>query len=158
MKSELNKEFEEAFKSYKEELGFNSSLEKLDSIFFIRDQIQREDYISKDLGRQVARRIVDLYNSWLGYIHGLMMPNPSSMFSVTESQMFDEQEKEELIKLMNKALELTTRNTLIGLNNDKEKEKEFIDYSVEFWDNEFKPKLIKMMNKINLDWDEKAKE
>ena len=86
------------------------------------------------------------------------MPNPQNMANLAESDQFDEQEKKELIKIMNKSFELTSRNTLIGLKKDKKQEAKFIDDGVEFWKSEFKIKLQEIMKKINNYWKEKSKQ
>ncbi|MFH1316211.1 MAG: hypothetical protein ABII01_01715 [Candidatus Woesearchaeota archaeon] len=154
---ELMQEFEKEFEKIKKELGFKSNLDELDRIFFIKDHILKEGYVSNRLSRVVCRRIVDLFMSWGGYIHSIIMPNPSSMINMTENSVFDDKEKEDLIKLMNKTLAYSSRNTLIGLNKKKDEEAKFIDDSLKFWNKVLEPELTKIIEKVNKSWEEKGK-
>ena len=154
MDKELKKEFEEKFAAIKAELKFKSSLEELEKIFFLKDFIAERKYVSENLSRQLCARIVDLFNSWYGYLHGIMLPNPQSMINVTESQMFNEKEKKEIMRLMNKIIGFTSTNTLNGLLKDKAAEAKFIDDAMVLW-NEIIPKLVELMTKVNKNWKEK---
>ncbi|MFH1054347.1 MAG: hypothetical protein V1740_08050 [Candidatus Woesearchaeota archaeon] len=149
---ELGKEFEKTKKA----LGFKSSLEELDKVFFIKDHILKEGYVSNRLSRVICRRIVDLFMSWGGYLHSIVMPNPSSMINMTENIVFDDKEKDDLIKLMNKTLAYSSKNTLIGLNKKKDEEARFIDDSLKFWNRTLEPELIKIIEKVNKNWEEKS--
>lgn len=156
-KKELLKQFEEDFKRMRKELGFSATLEQLDGVFFLRDFILGNDYVSRDLSRMIARRITDSLTSWNGFLHSLIMPNPANMVNVTESSMFSDEEKEALIPLMNAIMELVSRNTLIGLTKDKAREGEWFDDCLGFWDRRLKKEAIKMMKKTTSLWAEKAR-
>ena len=154
--TELLKEFEKEFEKAKKELKFKATLEELDDIFFLKDYISKEGYISNKLSRQVCRRIVDLYLSWGQYLHGLLIPNPNSIVNMTESNAFDEEEKQEMTKLLEKLMLAANENNLISLNKDREAEKEFIDGSIALW-KEVKPKFEKITKKVNDRWEERIK-
>lgn len=149
---ELPKELEKKFEKIKKEMGFEASLEDIDRIFFIKDHILSEGYVSESLSRQICHRIVENYVGWSNYFHSLIMPNPQNMLNIGEAKLFNAEEKTEMTELMKKAMEISSRNSLIGLTKDKQKEAEFIDYVVKFWDEEFLPKLVKIMEKINMEW------
>ena len=61
--NELQKEFDQEFAKMKQELGFKSSFEELEKIFFLRDFIQKEGFISTSLSRMMCHRITSTFNS-----------------------------------------------------------------------------------------------
>lgn len=153
-KQELLKELEEKFEQVKKELKFKATLEQIDAIFFIRDFIQEQGYVSQHLSRQVCQRITALFNAWYGYMHGILSPNPQSILNMAEHQMFNEAEKREMMELMSKICALSSGNVLIGLTRDKAREGVFVDEALKLWE-EVKPKLVKMMEKVSTNWKEK---
>ena len=153
--SELLTEFEQKFAILKKELKFKTSLEEIDEIFFIRDFISDKGYVSTSLSRQICWRIVDLFTMWYGYLHNIIVPNPGSMVSITESSQFNEQEKAEIMDIMNQFMKITSTNMFVGLTRDKRAEARFIDGAVETW-NTLKPKLMNISTRVNTLWKEKA--
>jgi hypothetical protein len=155
MKSrELLKELEERFGETKEDLKFKSTLEEIDSIFFIKDAILSAGFISFTFSRQLCSRIVDTYSSWTSHLHELLIPNPQSMIGITESKALNEDDRKEIFNLIKKVMRLITTNSLVGLTKDKSREAKFIDDSVEFWHKSFCPRLVKIMEKLNKGWGE----
>ena len=155
-RDQILKELEAEFKLMKKELGFESTLDDLDTIFYIRDFVLQRGYVSKSLSRAVCSRIVETLGSWNSYLHGLIIPNPNSMISISETNLFNEKEKDEIIKLMNQIMALGNSNVLIGLTKDKEKEAKFIDNSIRFWKEILSPKLEKIIIKVNDYWNKEA--
>jgi len=149
------KRLESMFNALRKERKFKTTLEKLDSIFFIRDYVIHENFANQTLSRTICRRIVELYMSWYGYLHGIVMPNPGSMASMGESNFFNEDEKKECMRVMNKIMVHASTNSLIGLTKDKKQEAKFIDDSVAFW-REVQPFLVKSMKQVNDGWKEKV--
>jgi len=154
-KKELLEELEEKFKIIKEELGFKSGLEEINSIFFIKDAILNAGFVSESFSRQLCSRIVETYVSWNNYLHSLIVPNPGYLLNMNESKMFDEEERRKIMKLVGESMALISMNQTIGLTKDKKEEGEFIDNAVRFWKKTFKPELIKITKKINSGWKEK---
>ena len=150
----LLKELEEKFNQLKKEFGFKSSLDDIDLIFFIRDYVLGQRFVSQALSRQICSRIVDTYAIWNNYLHTLIMPQPYSLFHNLESGLFDDAEKKEISTLIKKSMALITTNSIVGLTKDKKLESWFIDEAVNFWKKEFSPALIKIIKKINLGWKE----
>ncbi len=149
---EIIKKFEEEFEAMKKSIGFKPTFEDMDKIFFLRDFIAKEKYVSKTLSRQVAGRMVDLFGTWYGYMHSIVMPNPGSLLNMTESQAFSDGEKQEMMQLMSKCMAQVSKNTLNGLTKDKKDEAEFIDSSVELWKKELNPKLKEIIKKVKSSW------
>ncbi len=148
----VSEELKTEFEKTRQELGFESTLEDIDSIFFVTDFIREKGYVSDNLDRQICSRITNTFMSWANYLHGLVMPNTRSMISVTETQMFSDDEKDEIMDLISAIMALTSRNTLIGLTKDKKATAEFIDESVNTWQDSFKPQLVEIMQTVNQTW------
>lgn len=151
-KEELLKELEINFERTKKELGFKMTLNDLDRVFYIRDYILKEEFVSNNFSRQLCHRIVETFMEWNSYLHSIILPNPQNILNMSESKIFDQEEKKEIVELMKNIMEISSRNSLIGLMKDKKAESEFIDYVMKFWDEEFNPKITKMMKKVNTEW------
>lgn len=80
---ELLNELEEKFKEIKRELGFKSTLNDLDRIFFIRDFILEKGYVSHKFSRQLCFRICETYASWLKHLHNIILPNKQTFQPLT---------------------------------------------------------------------------
>lgn len=155
-KTETLQELEREFKKMKSDLGFKSSMEELDKIFFVKDLVLKDGFVSERFSRRLCHRIVETYMDWNGYLHSIVMPNPQSMLNLMESKLFSQEEKKDIMEMMKKIMELSSRNSVIALTFDKKKEAKFIDDAVSFWENEFREKLEKIMVKVNSEWDKKS--
>ncbi len=152
-KDKLMAEMKEKFTEAKQELGFKSSFEEIDELFHIRDGVLDTDFVSNRFSRQLCSRIVETYMNWNNYLHSLIMPNPQSMINMHESKMFSDADvRKSIIKTLTKAMALVSRNTKIGLSKDKKQEADFIDDAVSFWNEEFEPAIVKVIEKVNCDW------
>ncbi|MBD3310013.1 hypothetical protein GF351_02230 [Candidatus Woesearchaeota archaeon] len=153
---QLLEEFEASFNDLKKELGFSSSLEELDEIFFFKDMIMQAGFSSPQLSRMLCGRIRDTYHAWISQLHSWLMPNPSSMIGISESQAFSEEEKAEITNLMKRLMAFVSQNVLIGLTKDREKEARYMDDAVRLW-NDNKQTLITYAYKVNDYWNQQAK-
>ncbi|MBD3319282.1 hypothetical protein GF342_05230 [Candidatus Woesearchaeota archaeon] len=156
MTKELIAELEHAIAEYRKRTALKASFEELEEIFFLRDFVQQEGYVSSRLGRTLTRRVANLFWNWNNYLHNLIMPNPSSMIMVSESQMLSEQEKADIIHVMNTIMDHVTVNTLLGLEPDEKKEAQWIDESVKFWREVVSPQMHTVVQKIGEQWHKKA--
>jgi hypothetical protein len=82
-KQKLLLHLKEVFGKVKEDLIFDATLKEIDSIFYIKDAVMHSGYISTNFSRQLCQRMVDTYNMWLSYLHGLVVPNPNYIPSYT---------------------------------------------------------------------------
>lgn len=153
MNKELIKEFEEKFEIMKKELGFASTLEEIDEIFFLKDKIFDEGFVSQKINRQVCSRIVETYMSWVHYLHSLVVPNPQNILNLSEARVFGPEEKKKINNLMKQAMEIGSRNTWIGLTKNKIEESKFIDDAIRKWKEEFNPELMKIIEKVKGEWE-----
>ena len=155
MDNNLLKQFEKEFELTKKALKFTVTFKELDEIFFLQDYIQKEGFVSTNLSRQLSRRVVELYVSWAQYLHGILVANPGSLTSITESQAFSDEERHHIDRLFDKLMIISTEHNIIGLTKDKKREAAFFDRAVSLW-NEISPKLTEIMNKVSEQWEERS--
>jgi hypothetical protein len=151
-KMNILNDFEEKFKNLQRELKFKSSLNEIDGIFFVKDLILKDNFVSSNLGRQLCYRIAEVYMGWNEYLHGLIMPSPQNILNLSESKIFNQEEKKGIMNIIKKIMELNSRNILITLTKDSLDEGKFIDYSVNLWKNEVGPEVTKIIKKVNKEW------
>lgn len=153
-KEDIKTEVKEEFEKLKSELDIKSSFEEIDKIFFIIDDVIGAGVVSNRFDRQLCSRIVDTIYSWYNKLHSIMMPNPGSIVNMTESQMFTDEEKLRLNLTMNKMLAHVTKNSILGVNKDIKGQGEFIDSSVDIWNNLIQEELRFLMVRIQEKWEE----
>ena len=144
-------ELENRYAEMQKEIGVKTSLDELDEVFFIRDMVQQNRFVSTSLSRMVCARIRDTFTQWIGQLHSWLVPNPQNLLSVGENGLFDEEEKNDIMQLINTYMAFITENVVIGLSKDKEKEREFIDNALVLW-NANKDKLIHYTTKVHEHW------
>jgi len=153
--TDLIKDFEKEFEKIRKEIGFKPTLEQLDEVFYIRDFINKETYVSTAVLKQVCRRIVDVYSVWLQYMHGLISPNPGNMINMTEAQLYSDDERNKINKLIDRIMILSNNYNLLVINKEKKQGKDFVDEAYSFWETELKDELNKLMIKARDNWKDK---
>lgn len=150
---EILNELEKKFEELKKELGFKSELQDIDEIFYIKDAILKDGFVSENIDRQICSRIIETYMGWTNYLHSLIVPNPQNILNISESRIFNSEEKKEINNMMKKAMEISSKNSWIGLTKNKQEEARFIDEAVNNWKNNFGIKLIKILEKVKGEWE-----
>jgi len=150
---EILNELEKKFEELKKELGFKSELQDIDEIFYIKDAILKDGFVSENIDRQICSRIIETYMGWTNYLHSLIVPNPQNILNISESRIFNSEEKKEINNMMKKAMEIISKNNWIGLTKNKQEEARFIDEAVNNWKNNFGIKLIKILEKVKGEWE-----
>jgi len=150
---EILNELEKKFEDLKKELGFKSELQDIDEIFYIKDAILKDGFVSENIDRQICSRIIETYMGWTNYLHSLIVPNPQNILNISESRIFNSEEKKEINNMMKKAMEIISKNNWIGLTKNKQEEARFIDEAVNNWKNNFGIKLIKILEKVKGEWE-----
>ena len=150
--TELLTNLDEKFAKLKKDFGLKVNLDEMDRSFFVRDFVLKEGYVSESFSRQLCRIMAETLMNWNEYLHSLIMPNPQNLLNMGESKIFGKDEKEEIMDLMKKIMELGSRNSLIMLGESKQEEAKFMDDAIVFWKDEFRPKIIKIVKKINKEW------
>jgi len=147
----LLQNLESSFNEMKKELGFKSNFKNLDEVSYFRDFILQVGFVSPKLSRMLCGRIRDTFNLWISQMHAWLIPNPSSMIGISESQAFTDKEKEEITEIMKKFMAFTSGNVLIGLTKDTKKEAEYFDNALDLW-HQNKNTLISYAKKVNDYW------
>jgi len=151
-KEALLKEIKTAFEAAKSELGFKSSFDEINDIFYINDSILNSGFVSEKFSRQICGRIVDTYMSWLNYLQGLIFPNAGSIVSLSESKLIDEKDKKEISKMISEIMSIITTNSVVVITKDKNLEANFIDEAVSYWKKSFRPRVTGIIHKVNEGW------
>lgn len=149
-------EFQTEFERHAKECGISVSLDDLHHSFSIKDIILREPAIPTNLPRFLTVVIRNFINDWIGFLHGLAMPNPNSMISVAEHQA-TEKDRAEIISTMNKAFAFSGRATPLLLKNDAKAYAAYINEATAAW-NEFAPFCAKLGDELNEYWKKIASE
>lgn len=155
MNTEIIPTFEKQFEALKTKHNIPITLDQLDAYFQIRDMIAQQEFINTNIPRTIARRMVDLLMSWMHYLHSLLIPNPQSLVNMTESQMFTEEEKEQINSLIKKVMQWNSKNAHLAVQNDQAKDMAFIVELNTFWEKELIPQMHTLTQKINKSWEEK---
>jgi len=155
-KTEILEIFEKEFKQMRKDLKFKATLEELDTVFFLRDYILNGGHFRYNLSRALSHRLMDTFGSWNSYLHSLVVPNPGSLINMSESEMFNKEEKKAIMKLMTQTLVFTSRNSVNGLT--KNDDGKFFDDTLKFWNKILQPELVKIMKKVNTGWIKKSKD
>ena len=154
-KEKLLKELKQKFEKTKKELGFKATFEEIDDIFFIKDLILEKNYVSEEFSRQLCSRMADTLNNWLMYLHSIIYPSGTIINSI-EQNAFNNEEIEEMKTIIKKIMYLIRKNSLAGVKKDNLLEKEFIDETLDEWNNNLKKKLTKILTKVDKKWKEET--
>jgi len=148
------KELTEKFNKTQQELGFKATFEELEDLFFIKDSILKDGFVSEKFSRQLTHRMLDTYASWITSLHNLIMPNPQDLISLTECKKLTSEEKTKASDLIGLAMNLIRKNSIIGLTKDKIAEGKLIDEIFQTWKNKFEPGILELEKKIQTAWEE----
>ncbi len=81
----------------------------------------------------VRRRMVDKINSFIGLLQNILYPNPSSLINMEEHKSFSEEEKKDMDGLIKELMALARTSTLLELDNNENKDGEFIKKTFTRW-------------------------
>jgi hypothetical protein len=137
--------FKKEFEQFKQQYGLTLTYEQLEKELYMTDVIWDRKYVPRDISASIRGRIVDMLNSWYGYFHGLMLPNPQSIPMHMEAQFFDDATKTQVQSLMHKTMYYMKQSSVVGLSRNKEDEAKYIQDVFGFWEQELKPKLIELL-------------
>ncbi|MBS3084395.1 hypothetical protein J4411_00595 [Candidatus Pacearchaeota archaeon] len=155
-KKEILKELESKFAQVKKELSIKPSFEDLEKEFELTDFILSAGFVSENFSRQLSQRIVDHYRDWHGYLNNLLLPNPSFLAGQTETKLFNSEEyRKRIWSLIVLSMKFSSMHSLIGLNQNKKMETDFINHSYNIWVSEFKPGIASIMEKVSEGWNKK---
>ncbi len=148
---EILKEAEKRFNQLKKKYKIKTTFEELDKIYYLKDKLVERKTLPVDLLGFIRRVIMEFYTGFANHLHGILFP-AQNLILMTESEAFNEQEKDEISKLLKKIMTLASKNNLLLVTRNKLEEAKFIDECVSKWKKEFKPQLEKILNKIYEKW------
>lgn len=150
MKGSLRKQFALT----KETLGFNATFEEINGISYIEDMALSQGYVSNNFSRQMINRMLDTFSSWLGQIHSWIYPQPNDMIHGYESKKVSEEERKELLLMVDRIMYLLRKHKRIAFKGlIKEEEAAFVDELVDFDKEYFNPFMLKYHEKFESVWE-----
>lgn len=152
-KSGLLKELIGEFEAVKKEFGLTFTLDEFDSDFTIRNVVLDKGFVPCNFCRFLSSIMVQGYREWHGYLNNLLIPSPGSYASQTEAKLFSsESDKKMLWDMVKKTMEFSSRSSSVLLNGDLIICAKFVNEMFADWENDFKPKLMKFMTRVNSAW------
>ena len=147
---DIKKEYDVFVKKYK--LPSYEGLDKEFELLYFQNVIE----IKYPL-RFVRRRILDKINWFLGFLQGLIQPNPGSLISLEESRFFTQEEKDKVVALIKKLIILQREGLLLDIDSDEKKDSEFIKEAFDKW-MKHKKEIFSINVKIKEGWESEVKE
>jgi len=145
-------EVKEVFDKAKKEIKFNISFEELDENFSFVDKCLNTIMGTNNPGALIRNNIMDKITYVTNYLYSLAIPSNSSMIVDSERNLFTDEDAERFIHFIDKLMYFNAKQNLTTLNLSVEKEKEFIDESVEFYIKVLKPELKRIYSIIEKYW------
>ncbi len=155
--TELVKIMTQKFDEFTKNHSLTFSLDEFDKEFGLKKIIFQRQYID-DIESTLGESITNTYISWHNYLHGLLIPNSRNLSNVEESNLFSEEEKQNIMELVTKSLEFSSENALLSLQNEEEKLVDFYNRAYTFYVQKYKPKLVDIITKIHIHWKEKKRD
>jgi hypothetical protein len=152
----LREEAKQKYAIKQKELELIPTYEEIDYVFFITDSFKHERFVSDRVLFTISRRIIDTYQSWNGYIHRLLVPNPGHLPEPQESQTLTEEKRKQLQTLLRQIMSITSKNALTIL--ELTEPVEVINEGVRFWNEDFVPTMQPIIGDIVTMWNKNPEE
>lgn len=147
------KEFDKKFSELKMDLGFEVSLEELESEFFLKDSVLEDGFIKENFKSQIASRIIEYFRNWAAYLNNLLTPQPVYV-SQLESKIFSsEKDKKEIWGMIKICMKFSSMYSSMFLNRDKVMQKEFFDSSYKVWVDFIRPNMGIIIERVHRAWE-----
>lgn len=117
---------------------------------FELSNIEDTDFLLRDIRRKITEKL----SFYTKIIEDLMQPD-GSFSSLHECRALNEEEKDNIFNLYSELMMIDRDSVILSLQADDTKDAEFINISYKKWQ-EMKPKLLSLLKKIRLTWDEKT--
>jgi hypothetical protein len=127
------------------------SFDKLNEDLFIQDFINEKKFVPQGILGFVRSRMVELFAGWTGYLHGFIMPSPQSAILMTEYRKLTEEDKKQIIDIIQDMMIMQKESNLLGLQKDEKKDAEFIKKYFKLW-TDSKKRLIDVSKKSLENW------
>lgn len=81
----------------------------------------------------LRRRLVDVVGSWINYLHNFVLPNQQSMILVHEAESISREERDTIIKLINKLMFVSRLSAKLELEKDEAQDAKFVTEQFSKW-------------------------
>jgi len=106
--------------------------------------------------RFIRRRIVDRMHSYSNFIQGMLQPNPSSLVNLQESKFFNNEDKDNMIKILKELMWLGRQSFCLDTEQSEKEDAKFIVDSFEKW-NDIKKTLNSYTKSLRDGWKKEIK-
>lgn len=157
-KEKILEDLRKQFQKFKAEYDIKYSFEEMEEIGFLEDMALSDGYVSKRFSRQLINRLISSPHSWVGELHAWAYPPQMDMIHINEHNQLSEEERKEVLKMIDQIMYFVRKNKRIGFQeNVKKGEKEYLIELVEFKKNKFRPFMEKYHKKFEKFWKEELK-
>lgn len=125
--------------------------EKLNSEFEIYNSFMQVETKPEFLLRNIRRRMVDRFYTWINYLHNFIYANQQSLILMNEFQQFSEEEKQEIIMIVNKIMFINRLSLKLEVTQEESEDAHFIKKYFEEW-KKIKQQLEKITSKNIEGW------
>lgn len=153
-KEEILKELRTQFDLEKKRLEFRSTYEEIEELYFIEDMAPSKGFVSNRLSRQIITTwILEGLSSWIAELYVWVAPSPTDMIRVTENKILSQEDKKEVLEIIDYIMYLVRKNKRIAFQGFvKKEEADFIDELVSFSKKRFNPTMAKYNEKFENVW------
>jgi hypothetical protein len=154
-KEKLLRELRVQFDKTKERLGFKASFDDINKLCYIEDMALSDGFVSNQFSRQMINRMIETFYGWVGEMYAWLYPAPMDIIHMHESKALSDEEKQEIMEMIERIMYLVRKNKRIAFEGLIEEGK-FVDELVEFGRENFKPFMLKYHKKFESFWKEEA--
>ncbi len=152
-KQEILEELKKQFELTKKKLNFKASYDEINNMSYIEDMALSQGFVSNQFPRQMINRIVETFYGWVGEIYSWIYTPQMDLIHGHEGKRLSEQEKKELLNMIDRIMYLVRKNKRIAFQGLIEKQEgEFVDELVEFDKKYFNPFMLKYHKKFENIW------
>jgi len=154
-KKEILQELKKQFDLTKKQIGFKSNFKEINEMSYIEDMALSENFISNQFSRQMINRMVETFHSWINNLYAWVYPAPMDIVHMNESKRLSEEERKEILFMIDRIMYLVRKNKRIAFEGlIKKEEADFIDELVEFDKKYFNSFMLKYNKKFEDLWRE----
>jgi hypothetical protein len=144
-------EYAKLRKEYPDLPAYEQFTEEIDALEFI----SRSKLFPVSTLRFCRWHMMESVGSWMGYLHGFILPNQQNAASMEEYNYLSDADKREVVKILNWNMFRVREANLLQLNEDDEKTAIFISEFFKEW-LERKKIVSKLVEKTMVEWKKKV--
>jgi hypothetical protein len=132
------------------------TLDEIDAEWDILEAVSRSKLFPRAVVRYTRYHMMEGVNSWAGYLHNFILPNPQNAAAMEEYNYLSEKEKHEIIDTLNWIMYRNREMNLLQLNEDDERTVVFIVETFKEWQ-QHKKHIKSILEKNTSAWKAKLK-